>query len=213
MTLKYIVFDFDGTLADSREIFISIYNEIAHKYGYKALLLSDIEQLRALSILERARLLQVPIYHFPFLVMEFTKKYRKMIPDLSFFEGIPALLGQLKNSGYKLAIVSSNSEKNIKEFLEKQQCTDIDEVLSSGNVFGKHKTLQKFLTKHRLQASEILYVGDEYRDIEACRTCGIKVVWVSWGYDVKETLKEMPDYMAHSREELLQVVGKAMVSC
>lgn len=207
MTYKHIVFDFDGTLADSREIFISIYNDIAQKYGYKKLLISDIEQLRSLSILERARLLQVPIYHFPFLVLEFTKKYRKMIPSLSFFEGIPTLLQQLKSTGHKLAIVSSNSEKNIKEFLEQQQCTDIDEVLSCGNVFGKHKTLQKFLSRHRLQASEILYVGDEYRDIEACRICGIKVVWVSWGYDVLATLKQQPDYIVHSREELMEVLA------
>ncbi len=47
---KYIVFDFDGTLVDSQNIFVPIYNQIAEKHGYKTVREEEIEHLRKLTM-------------------------------------------------------------------------------------------------------------------------------------------------------------------
>ena len=47
---KYIVFDFDGTLVDSQNIFVPIYNQLAEKHGYKAVKEDEIEHLRKLTM-------------------------------------------------------------------------------------------------------------------------------------------------------------------
>lgn len=53
--LKYVVFDFDGTLVDSQDIFVPIYNQLAEKHGYKTVSEVEIEPLRKLSIPERCK--------------------------------------------------------------------------------------------------------------------------------------------------------------
>lgn len=47
---KYIVFDFDGTLVDSQNIFVPIYNQLAEKHGYKTVREEEIEYLRKLTM-------------------------------------------------------------------------------------------------------------------------------------------------------------------
>ena len=57
---KYIVFDFDGTLVDSQNIFVPIYNQLAEKHGYKTVSEEEIEHLRKLTMSERCKSL---MYH------------------------------------------------------------------------------------------------------------------------------------------------------
>ena len=53
----------------------------------------------------------------------------------------------------------------------------------------------------------MIYVGDEQRDIIACKKVGVDVIWVGWGYDVIETIQEAsPDYMVYTPNEILHIV-------
>ena len=63
------------------------------------------------------------------------------------------------------------------------------------------------LKAFNLKKSEVIYVGDELRDIIACKKVGIKVIWVGWGYDVEDVVKqEYPDYIVHIPNEILGIV-------
>lgn len=75
-------------------------------------------------------------------------------------------------------MISSNSEHNIREFLQANGVEEIDTVYSSSSIFGKDKIIKKFLKTYKLDASETLYVGDEARDIIACKQTGVPVIWV-----------------------------------
>ena len=205
--IKYVVFDFDGTIADSRTVFLSLYNNIAERYGYITIQESNLEYLRTLSIIERSKFLKVPLYRIPLMVMEFTKNYRKYIPQLTVYPGIKEMLFDLKDQGYKLAIISTNSVKNISAFLDQQQIDVFDDIISA-NLFGKHHSIHKFLSKYRLSPKELLYVGDESRDIIACKKCEVSCVWVSWGYDVEETIKkDAPNYIVHTADAIVSVLS------
>lgn len=50
--------------------------------------------------------------------------------------------------------------------------------------------IKKFLKEKKLQTEEVLYVGDEQRDVVACKKIGVEIIWVGWGYDVLDTIKE-----------------------
>ncbi|MEH7456754.1 HAD hydrolase-like protein, partial [Bacillus sp. JJ1127] len=83
-----------------------------------------------------------------------------------------------------------------------------EEVYCSKNLFGKDKIIKKFLKEKKLTEADMLYVGDEQRDIVACKKAGVNVIWVGWGYDVLETVKEdSPDYMVNTPNEILHVVA------
>lgn len=51
--------------------------------------------------------------------------------------------------------------------------------------------IKRFLKSKKITEKDMLYVGDEQRDVAACKKAGVNVIWVSWGYDVIETVKKM----------------------
>ena len=202
---KFVVFDFDGTLVDSREVAVKIYNQLAEKYNTKKM--ESIERLRGLPLLKRFEVLDIPFYKLPFLAADFTKQYKHSINIIAMVCGMREVLIELKRRGYQLAIVSSNSESNIRDYFKRNNLDVIETVVSSVNVLGKHKDIKKLLALHKLKPSEVIYVGDEIRDVEACKKIGIKIIWVNWGYDVLEVFQdEQPDFIASSPEDILTIL-------
>ena len=62
---------------------------------------------------------------------------------------------------------------------------------------------------YRNSMDEIIYVGDEMRDIEASKKVGIPVIAVSWGLNKREALESFkPDQMAHSPKDLPGCIEK-----
>ena len=202
---KFVVFDFDGTLVDSREVAVKIYNQLAEKYNTKKM--ESIERLRGLPLLKRFEVLDIPFYKLAFLAADFTKQYKHSINIIAMVCGMREVLIELKRRGYQLAIVSSNSESNIRDYFKRNNLDVIETVVSSVNVLGKHKDIKKLLALHKLKPSEVIYVGDEIRDVEACKKIGIKIIWVNWGYDVLEVFQdEQPDFIASSPEDILTIL-------
>jgi phosphoglycolate phosphatase len=209
---KYVVFDFDGTLVDSKAVFISAYNQLAGKYRFNKIDEQGIPQLIKLSMRDRMRVLKVPFYKLPVLTAEFISLYNKSIHSINLMAGMADVLKALENSGYKTAIISSNAVHSIRQFLQNNQLDFIKDVYSSSRLFGKDKVISKFLQKNRLQKTEVIYVGDEERDVIACKKSGIRIVWVAWGFEVKEVvINSKPHFMAHTPGELLEIVQTQLV--
>jgi phosphoglycolate phosphatase len=205
--IKYVVFDFDGTLVDSKTVFISVFNQLAEKHKFKKMEPENIEYLRQLSITERCKFLQLPLYKLPLLSADLLHLYQKSLKDVNLIAGIRNLVEDLSRQGYAIGIISSNSEYNIREFLNYNQIKNIDAIYSASNIFGKDRVIRKFLKTYRLRNDEIIYVGDEVRDITACKKNGVKIIWVSWGYDIKSMAEtESPDFIAHSPAEIAGIV-------
>lgn len=82
-----------------------------------------------------------------------------------------------------------------------------DHVYSAKNFFGKHHTINAFLRKTEISRDAAVYIGDELRDIEACRKSNIRIISVAWGFDSAELLsKASPDYLVHHPEQILDAI-------
>lgn len=205
--LKHIIFDFDGTIADSTEIGLQIFNELSEKYNYKKLSKNELFSLNNKSIKERLKLIGVPYYKLPQFIMDAMAKYRLLINSLKTFEGIRNLIISLKEEGYTLSIISSNSVENIKHFLQKYELEYFNNIISGNNLFGKNKVIKNFLKKFKLKVDEIIYIGDELRDIQACKKASVKIISVIWGFDSIELLKRgNPDYISYKPEDIIEIV-------
>lgn len=203
--IKLIIFDFDGTLVDSRELSVTIYNQLAQKYNTK--MIEDVETIMRLPLLERFKALNVPLYKVPLIASDLTKRYKDSLINITMFSGMRDLLIELIGRGYHVAIVSSNLESNIREYFQQNQLDVIRTIINSTNIMGKDKAIKKLLTTHKLNPHEVIYVGDEIRDIIACKKLGIKIVCVDWGFDPIEMLKvNTPDYIVGSAEEILSIL-------
>lgn len=202
--MKHLVFDFDGTLVNSKSVLIDLYNQMALKQGYALMTPENLNHLRNLSIPQRCKYLNVPLYKIPFIAGKLIKQYREKIAEIEFQPGIADLFEDLKDKGISYSIISTNAQKTIEAFFSLKGLSGAQEILCSQSIFGKDTLIRQFLKKTGLSASQILYVGDELRDIEACKKCGVPIAWVSWGYDSAEAVKKaLPDYIINSPDELL----------
>ena len=209
---KCVTFDFDGTIVDTRKIFADIYNNfLAPKYGGRRVVPEDYQKLKKLSLIEKIRFLKISPIKIPFFVRALRKELSRRIEIFPLFEGIENVLKNLKEKGYTIAIISTNRAKNIKRFLSLKNIDVVEYVYSDigASLFVKSRTIKRFLRKTGIPHENFIYVGDEVRDIEACRDAGVKIISITWGWDPLDAIKEgKPDFIANEPQDIETIVGK-----
>ncbi len=188
---KTIIFDFDGTIADTMFLGIEIYNQIAETGKFKMVKQEDVDRLRGKRVKQIMKELNIGVLDLPVLMAKLRSGLKDKITEADIFNNIEKSFINLKNGGYDLGILSSNSVENLEIFLEKNNIRRMfDFVYSEKSVFGKDKALKKILKEENLSLDSTWYVGDEIRDIKACNKVGLQVVSVSWGFNSKDSLLE-----------------------
>jgi phosphoglycolate phosphatase len=195
----YLIFDFDGTIVQSKMLAVQLFNELSGKHGGRRIEQQEIAYLSDLSIPDRLRALNVPLHKLPAIILEGKREYKKAAASLQPVEGIRDILISLKVNGYSLGILSSNTTGNIQRFLDLYDISVFDFIHSATNLFGKHKAIASMTRRFQIDRSQMLYVGDEQRDVQACKKIGVKIVAVTWGFDSAPLLAEAePDFLCHS---------------
>lgn len=199
-----IIFDFDGTIADSMKLVQSIYNSIAPKFGCRLIQNEEWELLRKRRPQEFFREYGMNLSKMARFALRVRKEIKKRITEIQPFEGIDTIVEKLTADGYRLGIISSNAVENVRSFLTAQSLvTHFDFIWSGRNLFGKEHVIRKCLRKRRITYDYVAYVGDETRDIEAVRKVGIPMIAVTWGYNDRELLEKMnPDALVETPVEL-----------
>jgi phosphoglycolate phosphatase len=200
-----IIFDFDGTLADS---FDYVADFLAKEAGINKLSDEQRHELRGLSINGMVRRLGYHWWDAPRLYFKGQRRMRHAIRHLDSFEGMTQLLSKLHAEGHELFILSTNSLRNIRHFLHVKKIHKCFlEIYGSVGMFGKSPALRQLLKEQNLDAKQVFYVCDEQRDIEAARAAGIRSVAVSWGFADKDELKAAkPTAMADTPAELMRIL-------
>jgi phosphoglycolate phosphatase len=205
--ITHILFDFDGTLVQSMDLSLSLLNGLSEKYHYRHVSQEDIHKLKGIPLPERLKRIGLPAYRIPAISLEFLTLYRQSLATLKPVDGARALLHALKAEGVGLSVLSSNSVENIASFLRPNDMALFDHIFSSNNLFGKDRSIKRFLRQFSVEKGELLYVGDELRDIEACKLAGVKIVAVTWGFDPTPLLRSgAPNFLANSPDDVLKTV-------
>lgn len=213
-TVKVLIFDFDGTIADSFDAVLDIANRLAPEFGYPLTPPEAAKHLKNSSSRDIIRQSQVAFWQIPFLLKRLRSELHHQIRHLHPIPGIKEALQALHQQGHHLGIVTSNSQENVTTFLEIHGLSDLFDFIGSGlTVFGKGRVIQATLRQYRLDPATVIYVGDETRDIEAARKIGIPSIAVSWGFNSSQALaKHHPDVLIHHPEELIIAVNNAVVN-
>ena len=206
-TLPYrlAIFDFDGTLADSSDWFLRNFDDMADRFGFRRIGEGEIEKLRHLSNREIVRYLRVPAWKLPGIARHMREKVAREADSIHLFEGVGEMLGELSRAGIRTAIVSSNSEENVRRILGTRNAARIDLYECSASLFGKARKLKRAVARSGIPASEALAIGDETRDIEAARKAGIAAAAACWGYAAPEALRRFgPDLMLGNMADIVR---------
>ena len=198
-----IIFDFDGTIADSFEAVVRIFHELTCRH--EPIGLAEIERLRGMSILQVAEELHIQPWKMPFLLMRGRRRMNRRMGGITAQPGVPGVVRKLYEEGHQLFIVSSNSQKNIRLFLRQHHMNKEFVKLYGGvGLLGKSKMLKKVLRRNKLDPGNTWYVGDEVRDINGAHQAGLHVAAVAWGYNTVDILREhQPNRLIETPAELL----------
>jgi phosphoglycolate phosphatase len=200
---RYIIFDFDGTIADSGALVDKILDDLAVKNKFQGLSAKDFKHREGLTLSKKIQML----LFIRKVSKTFKERYKEIIPVLKPFEKMLGLLAAVHAAGYPLVIISSNTEANIKAFFRNHQFDLKMTVLSSEGLFGKHKAIKAFLKQCGCATGDVLYAGDEIRDINACHKAGIDIAFVTWGLDGKDDVSAMmPKFIIDDPDQLSEIV-------
>lgn len=204
--MSAIIFDFDGTIADSFEAIIQIFQHLKKRNQHISA--QEIERLRGMTLIQAAEEIHVRSWEMPFLLFKGRRIMSKMMPTIKAHPGITDIIEHLNAEGHQLYIMSTNSEKNIRIFLDGHQITNLFvKVYGSVGLFGKARSLKKVIRQNNLDPKDCWYVGDETRDIIAAHHAGVKIVSVSWGYNNSQILNEhQPDKLINQPGELVTAI-------
>lgn len=204
---KYLIFDFDGTIADTMLMVLEIFNEFAPSYGLKPLDYKDLEEMRKMHVMKmilfKAR---IPFWKIPQASLLIKSELTKRIAQIPIFPGIKEVMLDLKHSGYQLLMLTSNSEENVHKFLQVNDLEIFEHIHAGVGLLSKHKALKSFLNKLEIDKSDAIYIGDESRDIKASHKAGLKIVSVTWGFNSRSYLETYkPDYIVDHVDDLVKI--------
>ena len=207
MSLRCVVFDFDGTVADTFATTISIVNQLAPEFGFRAAADDELDVLRDSSYKELAERLGVKMRWVPFIATRVRKEMAGSIQRIKPIAGLPEVLGQLRGAGLELGLFTSNSRSNVEKFLRANALEDFSFISSASNLWGKERHLRSLLKRRGLTTAQAIYVGDEPRDVDACHGLSLPVVAVTWGFTSKRRLlTHQPTHVVDTPSELLHLL-------
>lgn len=208
MKYRALVFDFDGTIADTFDEGLRIYNTMAEDLDLRPIDDEEITYLRTMTITDFIDHLGIPKRLVPRLLYRGTRMLKAKIPSLPLIKGMAEALPKLRKGADHFGILTSNSVENAGLFLETHQLAGVFTFVSStSKLTGKSKYLRDILKRYALAPEELIYIGDEIRDIKAARKAGVAAAAVGWGFNATEALQAShPDHFCDTPDELMMAL-------
>lgn len=203
--MAFLIFDFDGTIADTLGAIVRITNRIAPEYGYSPTTPEKLKYYQSLSTKEMLRQSEIPLFRLPFLLRRVRREMGAEILQVPIAPHLIDTLKDLVAADHRLMIMSSNSRQNIHSFLELHGISDVFESVQGGvGLLSKARVLKRIVQKGSLDFSQVIYVGDETRDVDASNQIGILIAAVTWGFSSREALAaQKPAFLIDHPRQLL----------
>lgn len=213
MSINTVIFDFDGTLANTNQVVINSWQHTYRKIHGKEQPVDQIIKTFGEPLwisMEKA----FPGENVDDLVdiyRDYQKNHFKEMIEM--FPGMELLVSQLKERKYSVAIVTSRTRETTIRGLEKFGIIDlIDEIVSCDDT-KKHKPdpepVNIALRRLNILPEEAVMVGDSMFDILCAHNAGVKAILVDWAVAVSEEEMEGPDgpdYTIKNGDELFEII-------
>jgi len=204
---KVFIFDFDGVLADTRELMLRHAEAVCAQLGYPCrATAADLEALDPMSFAELGRQLGIPEEQ----VEEFTRRNIELFAAVqeppAIFPGMADILAHLSALG-RLAVLTSNGVQVVRKFLAYHGLAAYIELLLGQEDPGtRAEKIARLAGALGAPGSEVYVIGDSVSDIRAARQAGVRSIAVTWGHQSKAKLLRLgPDHIVETPEALLDI--------
>jgi phosphoglycolate phosphatase len=205
-----IVFDLDGTLADSSYCILAATQLVSRNLGVPALDDSEVRKRIGQPLhLMLAELFNIQGEVLQQSVVDYSTEYVRLAKtDECLFEGSIPLLKELKQSELKLAIATGKSQQGAENSANRLGLRpwfdSIHGILPGTPGKPDPAVLLRAMTALNVAPKNCIMVGDTTFDMDLAHAVGVKTVAVDWGHHSEELLKgRNPSYFASDFKGLL----------
>ncbi|MBB5646476.1 HAD family hydrolase [Pedobacter cryoconitis] len=211
MKINTIIFDLDGTIADTLPLCIA-----AFKKSIEPLLGSQISEQEIVATFgpsEEGTIRKLVPENEEAGIKSYLEHYIALHHSCAHpFEGIKELLQFLKDSGVHLAMVTGKGVHSTKISLEQFGLSDFFNVLETGRAEGPDKSngIKRVINRLNVDQSQCIYVGDAPSDILASKKAGISIASAAWAEttDAQELLTLSPNWIFYCVQEFRDWITK-----
>ena len=212
--INTIVFDMDGTVLNTLEDLTISVNYVLEKYGMPKRTLEEYRMFFGNGI-RHALELSLPEGTSPEILDEMVPVFREhydrhCLDNTRPYDGILDLMKELKDRGYKMAIVSNKIDSAVKE-LNSRFFSDFVDVAIGEKPGIRRKpapdTVIEALKELNSNVNETVYIGDSEVDYATAENSGLRCISVLWGFRDKEYLEEIgADVFAEKPGDILSIL-------
>ena len=214
--MKAIIFDMDGIIFDTENMFLNIWRKIADDYG-----LADIDSVYRKVIGVKAEITKTiyqEAYGEDFAYDELNRLALERFYEQEEKAGIPMktgvieLLGFLRSNGYRIGLASSTKTEIVKRQLGQSNLLRFFEVVVGGDMVGKSKPEPDIFLEACRQLSAppaaTYAVEDSFNGVRAAHAAGMKVIMVPDIVLPDAEIKELTEKIYPSLIEVLEYLKK-----
>ena len=205
-----IVFDWDGTLMDSTSTIVKCIQESARDLGLPVPDKRAASYVIGLGLQDamEAAMPDIDPKYYPKMVERYRHHYLAKDNDLTLFDGVPAMLAELSQAGYFLAVATGKSRVGLNRAMNAAKLLSaFDATRCADETFSKpHPAMLQELTRELGQdMRRTLMIGDTTHDLQMARNAGASAVAVHYGaHTAAELAALQPMFAANSVFELHQ---------
>ena len=214
--IKLVIFDFDGTLADTKENIILTFQMTMKELGVEIKSRQECAATIGLTLEDAFKVLYPGMAAEKYILLRDTyrrifKENRKiLVPGL--FPEVMETLEELRRRGYLMSIASSRQSPSLQSFLEDMKIAHLFEYAVGGDNVEHPKpapdAVLQILRHYNLSAEEAFVVGDMPFDINMATNAGVKSCGVTWGNADAAQLKESgANYIIDKMSQLLDILN------
>jgi len=205
--IKYLLWDFDGVICDSKEIAFQVHNEIAKKYEKLPLILNEQDYSKMMnkgydnSLNKYLSQKEINEYFFEHREAMFDRRKE--------FKTFSKIIQYIQLKKISSSIITATYEKLVIEVLQNNgyEKDIFDYIMGRETNGSKAEKINDLCNKLEMKKEEVLYIGDTLSDVDFCNKIGIPIVCVGYGYCQSSVLgKENILKMCKTQEELIEYI-------
>ena len=209
--IKYIFFDFNGTLLNDVNLCLDLLNEKLASQNKDTLTLDEYKHVFKFPIKDyyRDAGLDFNIESYESMADKFIAKYQPLSLRCGLYECVKPTLKYLYDKGIKLIILSASETNNLNYQVNHYGINSyFDAVLGIDNIYAESKMGigLKYIKKNNIKKEDCIFVGDTLHDFEIAKEMGIDAILVECGHQAYNVIRESGAYIIHDIGDLRRLI-------
>lgn len=211
--IKYVIWDFNGTILDDRHLSLELLNQILKKQNKASINEETYLNIFGFPIKKYYQKAGVDFEKesFESLAKWYIQEYQPLSLEQNLHDGVKEALIILKKMGITNICLSASEQKNLEEQLKHFEIAEhFDYILGTNNIEAKGKdgVGKNFIKSHNINPEECLFLGDTIYDFDIAKKIGSEAVLFSGGHQSRKRLETKTKYIIDNIYDIINIINK-----